>query len=183
MVPGSDVVDVDGKVIGADLRDDRNPQVRDRSEDAVELSGVEASEDGSHPILLQRLDLVADPRTLFRGTDEDDTAVVRDTNTLDEAPLLHPVDETGGIAQRDVEELGKTTHRELTVMLEHPQDVEVRHADPGFHHPSRPGAAEAADRLVELAHDPVNQVRGAGRGARSRRRRRRDSSHDLNNLA
>src|SRR6185369_9811940 len=79
----------------------------------------------------------------------------------------------------------------LTVMLEDPQNVEVRHADPGLDHATGTGAAMAADHLVQLLDDRVDQ--GVGRGARGWRRGARgslgavdrgvDSSHCVNNLA
>ena len=48
---------------------------------------------------------------------------------LDEAALLHPVDEPGGVRERDVEQVGQPAHRHLAVVLEQVHDVELGHAD------------------------------------------------------
>ena len=59
---------------------------------------------------------------------------------------------------RDVEQLREPAHRQVAVMLEDPQNVEVRHADPGFDHPAGAGAAKAADHRVELVDDAVDEL-------------------------
>src|SRR6267142_6649137 len=95
----SGVVGVPVEVVGPDLLDDGPAEVRERREDASELSRLQPTQDRSHPVLLQGLDLVADPGALRRGADDDDAAVVLDAVPVDQAALRHPVDQTGGIAE------------------------------------------------------------------------------------
>jgi hypothetical protein len=151
------------EVVGPDLVGHRAAQVAEREQHARLLVGREPGEDGPHPVLLERLDLVADPNSVGGGTDDDDPAVVGDPDPFDEASLGHPIDETGRVAERYVEQVGEAAHRELTVVLEDPQNVEVRHADPGFHHPARAGATETADHPMQLVDDGVDDWLGCAR--------------------
>jgi hypothetical protein len=151
------VVGVDVEVVRPDLFDDGAPKVTDRAPDPAELVRGQATQNRAHPVLLERFDLIADPCALLGWPNDDDPSVVRDPDPLDEAALLHPIDETGGIADGDIEQLGEAAHRELTVMLEDPQNVEVRHADPGLDHPAGAGTAKASDHLVDFADDRLEE--------------------------
>ena len=61
--------------------------------------------------------------------DEDDPPVRRVVAALDEAALLHPVDDAGRAGDRDVERLGEPAHRQRALGLEDRQDVEVDEAE------------------------------------------------------
>jgi hypothetical protein len=98
-MPGSDVRCVLVQVVGPDLVGHCGPQVADRAEDPIELLRTQSAEDRTHPILLEGFDLVTDPDPARGRPDDDDPPVVRDANALDEATLLHPVDQAGGIAE------------------------------------------------------------------------------------
>jgi hypothetical protein len=144
------------------------------------------AEDGLQPILLDGLDLIEGLGSAGRDTDQDDASVVRHADTLDETPLLHPIDDPGGIAERHVEQVGHPAHRQVAVVLEHPQDVHVRHADAELHEPARAGASETADDLVKAIDDAPDHlgrgVGGWGGNAGYDGIARIDSSHDVNNL-
>jgi hypothetical protein len=151
-------VDVIAEVVRADVLDHRFPEVGDRTEDPLESRRREAAQDRPEAILLDRLDLVADPGTLLGRSDEDDATIVRNPNAVDEAALGHPIHETGRVAQRHVEQLGEATHRDVAVMLENPQNVEVGHADAGLDHSPGSRASQAPDHLVELCSDLVDEL-------------------------
>ena len=68
---------------------------------------------------LERVDLVEHAaRPARRDPDQDDPAVVRDADALDEPALLHPVDEPGGVRERHVQQVRQPAHRHLAVALE-----------------------------------------------------------------
>src|ERR1700741_4706520 len=91
---------------GAVLLGDGLAKVADRRVDALELRRLQAAENRPHPVLLQGLDLVTDPGPFLGRADDDDPAIRRDADPVDETALRHPVDETRGVAQGDVEQLG-----------------------------------------------------------------------------
>src|SRR6185437_8097311 len=109
----SGVVGVVVEMVGPDLLDDGLAKVADRRVDALELRRLQAAENRPHPVLLQGLDLVTDPGPFLGRADDDDPAVRRDADAVDETALRHPVDETRGVAQGDVEQLGEARHREV----------------------------------------------------------------------
>ena len=121
--------------------------------ETIELLVVEPGQDCLHQVVLDDLDLVEEAAAGRGEPDEDDPAVVRDADPLDETALLHPVDEPGGVRQRDVEELGEAAHRELAGLFEAPHDVEMRHADPLLHEPTGRRAADQAHRAIQLVDD------------------------------
>jgi hypothetical protein len=141
------------------------------------------AEDGLKPVLLQRLRLLQCVQALGSDPDEDHAAIVGHAHALDEAPLLHPVHDPRGVAERDVEELGEAAHREVTVMLEQPHHVHVRHAHAGLHQTARAGAAESRDHVVEALDDPLQRFVLLRRQVRRGGFRCTDTSHDRNNLA
>ena len=67
---------------------------------------------------------------------------------LDEAALLHPVDDAGGARLGHVERLGEAAHRERAVDVEDGQDVEVDEAE------------RAARPVAHVAHGGGGTVRG-----------------------
>ena len=180
--PRSGGLRVGVQVVGSDLLDDGGSQVADRAVDSGQLLRGQTLEDRSHPVLLERLDLVALTSALGRRPDDHNAAVIGNPEPLDEAALLHPVDQAGRVADGHVQQVGEVAHRELAVMLEHPQNVEVRHADPGLDHAARAGTAQAADHRVKLIDDGVDELRrGLGMGGAGAAGV--DSSHQVNNLA
>src|SRR5436190_138907 len=128
------VVDVVRVAVVPELDDECFAQVLDRAAHPSQLGAIEPAEDGPDLVVLQRLDLLADAVAAGRGADEHDPPVLRDADTLDESALLHPVDEAGRVAERDIQEIGEPAHRDVPVMLEKPQNVEVGHADAGLDH-------------------------------------------------
>jgi hypothetical protein len=151
-------VDVVREMVGADVLDYRLAEIGDRPKNPLEARGGQAAEDRPEAILLDRLDLVPDPRTLLGRSDEDHTTIVRNADAVDEAALRHPIDKTRRVAQRHIEQVGEATHRDVAVMLENPQNVEVGHADAGLDHSPGSRAAKAADHLVELRSDLVDEL-------------------------
>src|SRR4029079_1603578 len=99
-----DVVGVDLQVVLTDLLADGATKVTDGTEEPGQLRDVELAEDRSHLVLLDRLDLVPHPRAFRRDANQDDPAVVRHPDPLDETPLLHPVDQAAGVAEGGVHE-------------------------------------------------------------------------------
>src|SRR4051794_38753181 len=64
-----------------------------------------------------------------RGVHGHDAAIRIAVAPLDEAALLHPVDDPGGAGDRYVELLGEAGHREWALQLEDRQDVDVDEAE------------------------------------------------------
>jgi hypothetical protein len=169
------------EVVRTELRDDGAADVVVRLNNAGKLCAIEMAEDGLEPILLDGLDLIEGLGSAGRDADKDDASVVRHPDTFDETPLLHPIDDTGGIAERHVQQVGHPAHRQVAVVLEHPQDVHVRHADAKLHETTRAGASESTDDLVKAIDDAPDHF---GRGIRGCDGIDRiDSSHDMNNLS
>ncbi len=112
---------------------------------------------------------VCRPRSVMRASTTRRSSDVADA--LDEAALLHPVDEPGGIRDADPEPVREPAHRQGSMLLQDPEDLEVAEADPAVVH--RPGARAApmarqrGDTLGDLAEDVL-----ASRG-RPRRNRLR----------
>jgi hypothetical protein len=68
-------------------------------------------------------------------------------------------------------------------VLEHPQDVHVRHADTELHEPARARAPESTDDVVEIRRDPGGKLGWLGwRTGHAGAADLVDSSHDVNNL-
>ena len=114
---------------------------------------------------------------LRRDADEDDAPVVGHADALDEPSLLHPVDDPGGVAERDVEQLGEPAHRQVAVVLEQPHDVHVGHAHAGLDEAARTGAAESRDHVVDAGGDSSSARRSPTLAAPMV-----NSSHHVNNL-
>lgn len=162
------------------LRGNCHTNVIHRSGEPFELPVVELSKDALEAVLLDRLDLVERRDTARGDPDKDNSTIIRDPHPLDEALFLHPIDDPGGVAEGDVDQVRHPAHRELAMVLEDPQDVHVRHAHPELHEPARAGAAESRDDVVEPVDDPSDlRIRRGG----VRRSRAVNSSHETNNLA
>ena len=112
------------------------------------------AEDRLEPILLDGLDLLEGLDATIGDPDEDDAAIVRHADPLDEASLLHPVDDAGRVAERHVEQLRQAAHRQVAVVLEQPHDVHMGHADPGLDEATGARAAESRDHVVDAGGDP-----------------------------
>ena len=109
-------------------------------------------------------DLAAAPSLV----DADDPPVRLAVAPLDEAALLHPVDDPGRAGDRDVERLGELAHRQRALGLEDRQDVEVdeaeRAAEPAAEH-AHPLARVPGRQLVEQILDyPLARESGSRRG-------------------
>lgn len=165
------------EIVGAKLGGDGRPQVVERRCNTVELGRIQVAEDRVQAIVLDRLDLLERLDTTRRDANEDHPSIVRDADAFDETSLLHAIDDARGIAERHVEQLGHTAHRQIAVMLEQPHDMHVGHADAGLDETTRTGAAESRDHVVDAGCDSrLGRVAGDSCGWIN-------SSHDVNNLA
>jgi hypothetical protein len=71
--------------------------------------------------------------------------------------LLHPIDDPGGIRERDVEQVREPAHRHRPVVLEQPQDVHLRHADVALDELAHRRALELADPPIDFCQDGVDR--------------------------
>jgi hypothetical protein len=96
-------------------------------------SGEEAFElDVGHPVEQPREVLSAFHREVpeyrvagIRRMDEDDPPILWLAPSLDQAALLHPIDDPGRARHRHIERLGQLAHRERAVGLEDRENVQV----------------------------------------------------------
>ncbi len=141
-----------------------------RLTDASKLGSIDPAENGPEQLVAERVDLLEHLLALRRDLDEDDTAVFWDARPLDEAALLDPVDEAGGIRQRHVEHLGEAAHRHLPVPLERVEDVELRHAETQPDDTLTRRAFQHRHRRTEVGDDGGIRVGGGGSGGSFRAR-------------
>jgi len=165
------------QVLRAEFGNDRGAEVVEGRRNALHLGRVEVAEDGLQPVLLERLRLVEGPKSTLGDSDADDASVVRNADPLDQAALLHPIDDAGGVAVGDIEELGQPAHRKVSVVLEQPHDMHVGHAHSRLHEAAGAGAAESRDHVVDARGDP-----GSGRLGADSCCVGGNSSHVVNNL-
>src|SRR3954453_3549562 len=104
-----------GEMVCANLLHHGLAKVADGGQDPLEPRLRQPAEDRPQPVLLERLDLVTDPGALGGCPDENDPAVVGNADAIHQTALGHPIDRTGGVAHRDVEELGEPAHRDVAV--------------------------------------------------------------------
>ncbi len=95
-----------------------------------------------------------------------DPAVLGVADALDEAPLLHPVEEPGGVRGADAEPVGKAAHRQGAVFLQNPEDLEVAQADAAVVNTAGDGAPPPArqggDAFRDLAEGSLAGERRVG---------------------
>ena len=138
---------------GGELLGERGAQVRERGLHPVELAGIEAGHRRREDVAADELRLVDEVDPGDGEADEDHAAVVGDARALDEAPLLHAVDDPGGVRHRGVEDLGQAAHGHRLVVAEQRQHVEMGHADAELHEPLRPGTPERARGSADVGDD------------------------------
>ncbi len=141
-----------------DLGDDRPDIVQCESE-PLEPRGVEPAEDANHEVVTQDLDVRQDLATAVADPDQDHAAILRMSDALDEAVLLHPIDEPSRIRVRHAEKLGDPAHRQLAVAIEHRHQVEMAHRDAVPDEPLAAHAAQLAQRRAKLGDDSVDERR------------------------
>ena len=114
-------------------------------EEALEL-GVGHTVEQRGEVLAPLHRKVAEDRiTRIGRVDEDHPAIVRLVAPLDEAALLHAVDDPGRARDRDIQSLGELAHGERAVGLEHGQHMEVDEAErPAQPVPERAGTLTRA---------------------------------------
>ena len=95
------------------------------------------------------------------GVDEDDPAVVVVVAALDEAALLHPVDDPGRARDRHVERVGELAHRQRALVLEDRQHVEVDDAERAL----QPAAGTCPSARAGFQASARRRSRGASRRA------------------
>jgi len=146
-----------------DFGDDRGDVVERRGQ-PLELSGVEPAHDAHDEVVAQDFDVGQDLATAIADPDEDDTAIVRMPDPLDEAVLLHPIDQPGGVRIRHAEELGDTAHRKLAVAVQHRHHVEVSHRYAMPDESLAAHAAQLAQRGAKLGDDAIDEGGAVSRG-------------------
>lgn len=167
-----------GPEIGPEFCRNGRADVIERPGDALELWSVEVPENALQAVLLDRLHGIECLAPARGEMNQHDAPVVGHSLALDEATLVHPADDPGCIAHRDVEEISHMAHVQRAVVLKQPQHVHVRHAHAGLHQAASSGAAESRDHVVDRGGE-VSRVRiGAWIGCV-----RVDSLHEVNNLA
>jgi hypothetical protein len=114
----------------------------------VELAAVQLVEDPGERVALEDLDVGQRRSTTIAQCDVDDAPVLVVAEPMDEAALLHPIDEPRRVRERHVQRVRDAAHRHRPVSLEHRHDVEVRHAD------AHAEKTLAAETLHLAQHEP-----------------------------
>ena len=100
--------------------------------------------------------------------DEDDPPIGGVVAALDEAALLHPVDDPGRARDRHVEGVGELRHRQRTLRLEDREDVQVDEAQrPAQPMLERPCALARAPRR-QLVQEVLGGLASRGRAGKAR---------------
>ena len=134
------------------------PRSVEASGQAVELRRIEPADRADDDLALHQLGLVDEGEAGRGGPDEDDAAVVGHADALDEALLLHAVDDPGGARHRGVEDLGQAAHRHRVVVTQQREHVEMGHADPEPNQALRSRAAKGADGPAEVRERLVGRL-------------------------
>jgi hypothetical protein len=148
------------RFVRRDFGDDR-ADVVEREREAFQPRGVEPAEDPDDKIVAEDLDVAQDLAAAVADPNEDDAPVLGMANALDEAVLLHPVDEAGGVRIGDAEELGDPAHGQLAVAIEHRHEVEMTHRHAVSNEPLAAHAAQLAERGAKLGDDVGDERRSA----------------------
>ncbi len=168
-------------VVGAEVRThllgNGRPEIVERKGDASELHGIKVFEDLPQAILLDGLDRLERLDSRWCKADLHDAPIIRYPDPLDEAALLHPIDDAGGVAHGDVQEFGQVAHVQAAVVLEQPHDVHVGHAHAGLDKAPCARTSETRDHVVQVGHN-----RPDGRLVTLNSWSRINSTHALNNL-
>ena len=84
---------------------------RNRVLDATKLRYRQPLQDRAQEVVAERIDLAEHRFPGGGDPDQHDPAIGGDAIALDEPALLEPVDQAGGIGERDVELVGEVAHR------------------------------------------------------------------------
>jgi hypothetical protein len=140
----------------------------DRCEDAGQVLGGDRPENVLDEAAPPPVDLLDRGAAEIGLASEHDAPVVGVADALDEAALLHPVEEAGGVRHADPQPRRKPAHRQRPVLLQNPQDLEMRQADAAVVHTLGDRAAVAAREGGDALGDPPQQLGPVGRQGRPR---------------
>lgn len=151
----------------------RRSEVGNGLADAQELGGVEPPQDRSKDLVTERIDFAKELLAGVGHADDDHSPILGHPVALDEATFGHPVDETGGVRVRHVEDIRELAHGHLAVSLHRVHDVDLGHAHALAQEPLTRGAFELGHGRPEIGDDGAREVGG---------QRQRSSCH-MNNIA
>ena len=114
-------------------------------QEALELVGAELFEELAKAQTPALVDVSEDVTACLGGMDQHDPTILVLVPSLDEAALLHPVDDPGHARHGDVERLGQVAHGVRAVRVEHGEHVQVNEAERAV-----VPAAKGADELARV---------------------------------